>query len=222
MDQKEFDIMQNKDGFIAAGSKWWKYTQSFRIMAFMKMNIQTMKRCSILFIKCHKNNHFTFIYRRQNHWCYLFEHTMNNKIEDKYTGDYLKDKGIVPFIKIDKGLADIDNGVQLMKPMPELDSLLKQSVDRGMFGTKMRSNILEYNEEGIDAVVKQQFEVAYQIIDAGLVPIIEPEVNIAAKDKEKIEAYLQESIQKELDQLNEDQFVMLKLTIPTEPIYIKI
>src|SRR5699024_2197907 len=146
----------------------------------------------------------------------LFEHTMNNKIEGQYTGEYLRDKGIVPFIKVDKGLADIENGVQLMKPMPELDTLLKESVDKGMFGTKMRSNIMEYNEEGIDAVVKQQFEVGYQIIEAGLVPIIEPEVNIAAEDKEKIESYLKESIQKELDKLNDDQFVMLKLTIPTK------
>lgn len=142
---------------------------------------------------------------------------MNNKIEGQYTGEYLRDKGIVPFIKVDKGLADIENGVQLMKPMPELDTLLKESVDKGMFGTKMRSNILEYSEEGIDAVVKQQFEVGYQIIEAGLVPIIEPEVNIASEEKEKIESYLKESIQKQLDKLNDDQYVMLKLTIPTEP-----
>lgn|SRR5690625_425229 len=219
MDQKEFDIMQNKDGFIAAldqsGGSTPKALELYGVHEDEYSNDEEM------FNLVHKMR--TRIITSPSFTgdkiigAILFEHTMNNKIEDKYTGDYLKDKGIVPFIKIDKGLADIDNGVQLMKPMPELDSLLKQSVDRGMFGTKMRSNILEYNEEGIDAVVKQQFEVAYQIIDAGLVPIIEPEVNIAAEDKEKIEAYLKESIQKELDQLNEDQFVMLKLTIPTEP-----
>src|SRR5699024_12330779 len=145
----------------------------------------------------------------------LFEHTMNNKIEGKYTGEYLRDKGIVPFIKVDKGLADKENGVQLMKPMPQLDTLLKESVEKGMFGTKMRSNILEYSEEGIDAVVKQQFEVGKQIIDAGLVPIIEPVVNIASEEKEKIEAYLKESIKIHLDELNDDHFMILKFHLTT-------
>ena len=146
----------------------------------------------------------------------LFEHTMNNKIEGKYTGDYLADKGIVPFIKVDKGLAAVENGVQKMKPMPELSDLLETSKERGMFGTKMRSNILEYNEEGIDEVVRQQFEVGQEIIDADLVPIIEPEVNILAEEKTKIESYLKESIKKHLDELDEDDYVMLKLTIPNE------
>lgn len=147
----------------------------------------------------------------------LFEHTMNNKVEGRYTGEYLSEKGIVPFIKVDQGLAEVENGVQMMKPMPELDALLETSKERGMFGTKMRSNILEYNEEGIDAVVEQQFEVGKRIINAGLVPIIEPEVNIDAKDKEKIEEYLKEAILKELDKLNQNERVMLKLTIPTMP-----
>lgn len=146
----------------------------------------------------------------------LFEHTMNNKIEGKYTGDYLADKGIVPFIKVDKGLAAVENDVQKMKPMPELSDLLETSKERGMFGTKMRSNILEYNEEGIDEVVRQQFEVGQEIIDADLVPIIEPEVNILAEEKTKIESYLKESIKKHLDELDEDDYVMLKLTIPNE------
>ena len=146
----------------------------------------------------------------------LFEHTMDNKIDGKYTGEYLIDKGILPFLKVDKGLAEVENGVQLMKPMPELDKLLDRAVERGIFGTKMRSNILEYNEEGIDKVVDQQFKVAQQIIDTGLVPIIEPEVNIHAENKEKIEEYLKESIKKQLDRLNTSEYVLLKLTIPTE------
>ncbi len=145
----------------------------------------------------------------------LFEQTMDREVEGKHTGDYLADKGIVPFLKIDKGLAEVDNGVQLMKPMPELDQLLDHANDHKIFGTKMRSNILEFNKEGIDAVIKQQFEVAQQIINKGLVPIIEPEVNIDAENKAEIEAYLTELIQKHLDALASDDYVLLKLTIPT-------
>lgn len=145
----------------------------------------------------------------------LFEQTMDREVEGQHTGDYLANKGIVPFLKIDKGLAEEKDGVQLMKPMPELDDLLNRATEHKIFGTKMRSNILEFNKEGIDQVIAQQFEVAKQIIAKGLVPIIEPEVNIDAEDKAGIEAYLTEVIQSHLDQLKEDELVMLKLTIPT-------
>ncbi|BBK27157.1 fructose bisphosphate aldolase [Staphylococcus arlettae] len=147
----------------------------------------------------------------------LFEQTMDRTVDGKYTGNYLADKGIVPFLKVDKGLDEQKDGVQLMKPMPELDSLLSRANERNIFGTKMRSNILELNKDGIDLVVKQQFDVAKQIIAAGLVPIIEPEVNINAENKADIEAYLADSILTELNKLNDDQLVMLKLTIPTNP-----
>ncbi|WP_394877163.1 fructose bisphosphate aldolase [Mammaliicoccus lentus] len=147
----------------------------------------------------------------------LFEQTMDREVEGKYTSNYLADKGIVPFLKVDKGLADEENGVQLMKPIEGLDELLKRAKDRNVFGTKMRSNILEANKDAITKVVQQQFEIGKQIIEAGLVPIIEPEVNINAKDKEEIEDILTKEIAKELDKLNDDQFVMLKLTIPTKP-----
>ncbi|MEB7657474.1 fructose bisphosphate aldolase [Mammaliicoccus vitulinus] len=147
----------------------------------------------------------------------LFEQTMDREVEGKYTSDYLADKGIVPFLKVDKGLADEENGVQLMKVIPGLDELLKRAKERNVFGTKMRSNILEANKDAIAKVVQQQFEIGKQIIEAGLVPIIEPEVNINAKDKEAIEDILKDEIAKELDKLNEDQYVMLKLTIPTKP-----
>lgn len=147
----------------------------------------------------------------------LFEQTMDREVEGKYTSDYLADKGIVPFLKVDKGLADEENGVQLMKVIPGLDELLKRAKERNVFGTKMRSNILEANKDAIAKVVEQQFEIGKQIIEAGLVPIIEPEVNINAKDKEAIEDILKDEIAKELDKLNEDQYVMLKLTIPTKP-----
>ena len=145
----------------------------------------------------------------------LFEQTMDREVEGQHTGDYLANKGIVPFLKIDKGLAEEKDGVQLMKPIPELDDLLNRATEHKIFGTKMRSNILEFNKEGIDRVIAQQFEVAKQIIAKGLVPIIEPEVNIDAEDKAGIEAYLTEVIQSHLDQLKEDELVMLKLTIPT-------
>ncbi|WP_114604417.1 fructose bisphosphate aldolase [Staphylococcus sp. EZ-P03] len=146
----------------------------------------------------------------------LFEQTMDREIEGQYTGDFLASKGIVPFLKVDKGLAEESEGVQVMKPIPDLDKLLKRANERHIFGTKMRSNILENNKEGIEKVVKQQFEVAKEIIAAGLVPIIEPEVNIHSKDKEAIEANLAEAIKAELDNLSKDEFVMLKLTIPTK------
>lgn len=145
----------------------------------------------------------------------LFEQTMDREVEGQYTGDYLADKGIVPFLKVDKGLADVENGVQLMKPMPDLEDLLARANERHIFGTKMRSNVLSANKEGITAVVEQQFEVGKQIIAAGLVPIIEPEVSINAEDKEQIEEILRDAILEELNGLSEDELVMLKLTIPT-------
>ena len=147
----------------------------------------------------------------------LFENTMDRQVDGKYTTEYLADKGIVPFLKIDKGLAEEANGVQLMKDMPDLDDLLARANDRGIFGTKERSNILAFNPVGIKEVVDQQFEVAKQVIDAGLVPIIEPEVNIKAEDKAAIEELLAEEIRLHLNQLGENDLVMLKLTIPTVP-----
>lgn len=147
----------------------------------------------------------------------LFEQTMDREVEGQYTGDYLADKGVVPFLKVDKGLADEENGVQLMKPIPGLDELLARANERNIFGTKMRSNILSANKEGITAVVEQQFEVGKHIIAAGLVPIIEPEVSINAGDKEDIEALLRDAILEELNGLAESELVMLKLTIPTVP-----
>ena len=146
----------------------------------------------------------------------LFEQTMDREVEGKHTGDYLADKGVVPFLKVDKGLAEEQNGVQLMKPIPDLDKLLSRANDHKIFGTKMRSNILEFNKTGIDQVVQQQFEIGKQIISAGLVPIIEPEVNINADNKAEIESYLSSAILAELNKLNDDELVMLKLTIPTK------
>jgi fructose-bisphosphate aldolase class I len=146
----------------------------------------------------------------------LFEQTMDREVEGKYTADYLwEEKGVVPFLKVDKGLADETDGVQLMKEMPNLDDLLKRANERHIFGTKMRSVIKEPNPAGIRKVVEQQFEVAKQIMAAGLVPIIEPEVDIHSQDKEKSEELLKQELLNLLDSLGEDENVMLKLTIPT-------
>ena len=147
----------------------------------------------------------------------LFENTMDRDIEGRPTADYLWNvKRVVPFLKVDKGLEAEKDGVQLMKPMPELAPLLHRATKKGMFGTKMRSVIKEANEAGINNVVRQQFEVAGQIIAAGLVPIIEPEVDIRCREKAKAEALLKEAILKELNQLPPSQVIMLKLTIPDQ------
>lgn len=146
----------------------------------------------------------------------LFKVTMNSKIDDLYTSDFLwEKKGILPILKVDSGLAELNNGVQLMKPF-ELDELLANAKERHIFGTKMRSVIKEYNEDGIREVVKQQFEYARAIIAQGFVPIVEPEVDIHAKEKSKIESFLKAEVVKELETMNENQKLMFKFTIPTE------
>lgn len=147
----------------------------------------------------------------------LFKITMNSKIDDKYTADYLwEGKKVVPILKVDEGLAELENGVQLMKKMKNLDSLLDQAVERNIFGTKMRSLIKEYNEQGISDIVKQQFEYGKKIAARGLVPILEPEVDINSPDKEKIEEYLHKCIVEELEALDKDTLVMFKVTLPTK------
>lgn len=147
----------------------------------------------------------------------LFEMTMDRDIEGRPTADYLWNvKKVVPILKVDKGLADEANGTQLMKPMPALDKLLARAKEKGIFGTKMRSVIKQANATGIQAVVDQQFEVARQIIAAGLVPIIEPEVDIKCPDKAGAETLLKAAIKAGLDALPAGQLVMLKLTIPDQ------
>jgi len=147
----------------------------------------------------------------------LFEMTMDRDIDGRPTAEFLwNEKQVVPFLKVDKGLADEAGGVQLMKPMPELDALLARANDAGIFGTKMRSVIKQAEADGVAAVVDQQFAVGQQIIDAGLTPIIEPEVDIHCPDKAAAEALLKEQILKHLDGLNAQDQVMLKLTLPEE------
>lgn len=147
----------------------------------------------------------------------LFEQTMDRDIDGTATAEYLwKQRGVVPFLKVDKGLADAQDGVKLMKPMPELDALLDRAVTKGIYGTKMRSVIDAANQKGIEAVVAQQFEVGKQILAKGLMPIIEPEVTISIADKAEAEEIMLAEILKQLDALPEGQKVMLKLTLPTK------
>ncbi|CAN5531132.1 fructose bisphosphate aldolase [soil metagenome] len=146
----------------------------------------------------------------------LFEGTMDRTIEGRDTASYLWDvKRVVPFLKVDKGLADEQDGVQLMKPMPDLDELLQRAVDKGVFGTKMRSVVKLADERGITTIVEQQFEVGERILGAGLVPILEPEVDITSPQKADAEKLLKEAILEHLGRLG-DAHVMLKLTLPEE------
>lgn len=147
----------------------------------------------------------------------LFEQTMDRDVEGQSTPSYLWDtKSIVPFLKVDKGLADEQDSAQVMKPNPGLDELLTRASDKGIFGTKMRSVIKMANEAGVAAVVDQQFEVGLRILNAGLMPIIEPEIDINSPEKAAAETMLRDSIAAHLDQLAEGQQVMLKLTLPEE------
>ena len=145
----------------------------------------------------------------------LFENTMDRKVEGQSTAAYLWDvKNVAPFLKVDKGLAAEENGVQMMNPMPDLGDLLGKAKTSGIFGTKMRSVIKHANPAGIDAIVKQQFDIGRQIVAAGFVPIIEPEVDIHCADKAEAEEILHARIMEQLNSLNPDELVMLKLTLP--------
>ncbi len=147
----------------------------------------------------------------------LFENTMDREIEGQGTADYLwNQKRVVPFLKVDKGLADESDGAQIMKPMPGLDDLLQKARQKNVFGTKMRSVIKTANATGVNAVVAQQFVIGRQIIAAGLVPIIEPEVDINSPLKAETEELLKREMLSQLDQLGEGQLVMLKLTLPEQ------
>ncbi|WMZ74592.1 fructose bisphosphate aldolase [Staphylococcus pseudintermedius] len=218
MNQEQFDKIKNGNGFIAAldqsGGSTPKALRGYGVSEDQYTNDDEMfNLVHDMRTRIVTSPSFT---ADKVLGAILFEQTMDREVEGKHTGEYLADKGIVPFLKVDKGLEDKENGVQLMKPIPELDSLLDRANEHKIFGTKMRSNILEFNKEGIDAVIEQQFGIARQIISKGLVPIIEPEVNIDAEQKAEIEAYLAESIQKQLDKLGSEDYVMLKITIPTQ------
>ena len=147
----------------------------------------------------------------------LFEMTMDRQIEGRDTAEYLwQEKQVVPFLKVDKGLADEADGAQVMKPIPDLDDLLARAKAKGVFGTKMRSVIKLADQAGVDAVVDQQFEIGRQILAAGLVPIIEPEIDIKSPQKAEAEALLKAGILRQLESIGDDQVIMLKLTLPEQ------
>ncbi|MFS0750009.1 fructose bisphosphate aldolase [Oceanobacillus sp. 1P07AA] len=219
MQQKQFDQIKNGKGFIAAldqsGGSTPKALAEYGIPKDSYQNEDEMfdlvheMRTRIITSPSFDSKSII--------GAILFEQTMDRKIEGMYTGDYLVEKkGIVPFLKVDKGLAEETNGVQLMKPIDNLDNTLKRANERHIFGTKMRSVIKEANPEAIKKVVNQQFDIGKKIIEAGLVPIIEPEVDIHSAEKEKCEDLLKAEILDHLNQLNDDENVMLKLTIPTK------
>jgi fructose-bisphosphate aldolase class I len=218
MNQEMFDRMANDPGFIAAldqsgGSTpkalkaygldetaWSSEAEMFDLVHAMRTRII-------------KSPAFT---KEHILAAILFEMTMDRTIDGRLTADYLwEEKGIVPILKIDKGLAPLENGVQLMKPIPDLDELLARANERHIFGTKERSVIKEADEAGIKAVVEQQFELGKKVCAAGLVPILEPEVDINCPEKEKAEAFLKKYMKEGLAKLD-DEKIMFKLTIPTE------
>jgi|TARA_B100001250_G_scaffold394141_1_gene397656 fructose-bisphosphate aldolase class I len=147
----------------------------------------------------------------------LFENTMDRKVNNLPTADYLwNEKNILPILKVDKGLSDENNGIQLMNPMPELDNLLQKAKNNGIFGTKMRSVIKQYSDQGIEEIVEQQFLLAKQILSFGLIPIIEPEVDIHCPEKNTAEHKLKTCLIKSLNKLDSNSLVILKLTLPEE------
>ncbi|WP_405099722.1 fructose bisphosphate aldolase [Oceanobacillus sp. FSL H7-0719] len=218
MQEKHLEIMMNGKGFIAALDQSGGSTP--KALAIYGVTEEQYDNEEEMFLLVHemRTRIITSPAFNSEHilGAILFEQTMDRKIEGKYTGDYLAEvKGIVPFLKVDKGLADEANGVQLMKPIDNLNDTLQRANERNIFGTKMRSVIKKANPEGIKEVVEQQFEIGKQILAAGLVPIIEPEVDIFSADKAQAEEILKEEILKQLNELADDQRVMLKLSIPT-------
>lgn len=220
MDSKMHAQMSSKDGFIAAldqsggstpgalrlygipDSAYSGEAEMFKLMHEMRVRIITAP-------------HFT---GDKVIGAILFERTMDGEVKGKQVPSFLwEDRGVVPFVKVDKGLESETDGVSLMKPMPELDALLTRAAKLGVYGTKMRSTINLASKSGVAAIVKQQFEVAEQINNHGLMPIIEPEVLIKSPDKKGAEALLLDEIKKSLDTLPSGHKVMLKLTIPDVP-----
>ena len=218
MNNEMYEIMKNKLGFIAAldqsGGSSSKTLKAYGIEESEYNSEEEMfnliheMRKRVFTSKSFTNEHII--------GAILFEKTMLSKVNDEFTADYLwNEKKIVSFLKADKGLAEETNGVKLMKEIPNLAEELQEAREKKVFGTKMRSVIYEANEEGIKAVVAQQFEFAKIICDAGLVPIIEPEVDIHAPEKEKCEEILKAEVKAQLDKWNQNDKIMFKFTIPT-------
>ena len=219
LNQEKLKIVKEREGFIAAldqsGGSTAKTLEKYGIP---KDSYQTEEEMFDLIHEMRKRVFTSPVFTSEKILgTILFYKTMNSKVNGKYTSDYLwEDKNIVSFLKVDKGLEEEKNQVKLMKEIPDLEEQLKLARERNVFGTKMRSVILGANREGIKEIVKQQFEFAKIICDNGLVPIIEPEVDIHIKDKIEAEKILKEEIVEVLNNWNEDDLIMFKFTIPTE------
>jgi fructose-bisphosphate aldolase class I len=217
MNTEQFNRMKNDKGFIAAldqsGGSTPKALQTYGIQENEYANEEEM------FYMVHQMRTRIITaesFTRENILgAILFKETMEREVLGKDTADYLwQERGIVPFLKVDSGLAPKEYGVSLLKPMPELSTLLDRAVEKNIFGTKMRSVIYELNHDGIKAVVEQQFSVARQILAKGLIPIIEPEVDIHAPQKAEIEEMLKQVLMEHINTLDDDQYIILKLTLP--------
>ena len=219
MNSEQLKRMQNDKGFIAALDQSGGSTP--KALKLYGVNEDAYKNDEEMFDLVHEMRKRIITNPAFNRdrilGAILFKVTMNSKVGDKYTADYLwEDKGVVPILKVDEGLAEELNGVRLMKPMLHLDELLENAKERHIFGTKMRSVIYEYNEEGIKDVVDQQFDYAMRIFGAGFVPIIEPEVDIHAQDKAKIDEILNIYMVEALKDIQDDYRFIFKLTLPEE------
>lgn len=220
IDLKKLDIIKNGKGFIAAldqsGGSTAKTLERYGIK---ENSYSTEEEMFELIHEMRKRVFTSKVFTNQKILgSILFFRTMESKVNDKYTADYLwEDKGIVSFLKIDKGLTEEVDSVRLMKPIQDLEEQLILAKQRHIFGTKMRSVILGANKDGISEIVKQQFAYAKKICQYGLVPIIEPEVDINISDKEEAENILKEEIIKELEKWNENDLIMFKFTIPSKP-----
>jgi fructose-bisphosphate aldolase class I len=223
MDQKQLDLMKNGKGFIAAlDQSGGSTTGALEGYGIPEDEYDTEEEMFDL-IHAMRTRVITSPSFTSEHilGAILFKHTMNNKMEGKYTADYLwEEKGILPILKVDQGKEEKENGVQLMKPMTELDDLLSEARKYNVFGTKMRSVIHSANPQGIKDIVAQQFEYGKKIYDAGFIPILEPEVNIHSEDKADSEKILKDEIMKLLKDLD-DEKLMFKLSIPSEADFYK-
>lgn len=218
MNKEMYEIMKNKKGFIAALDQ--SGGSSSKTLANYGISEDKYKNEDEMFEMIHEMRKRVFTSKSftGEHiiGAILFEKTMLSKVENQFTSEYLwNNKKIVSFLKVDKGLEDEKNGVKLMKEIPHLSNELREAKNKSVFGTKMRSVIYKANEEGIREIVKQQFSLATIICKEGLVPIIEPEVDINSKDKKLCEEILKNEIKKQLENWNKDYKIMFKFTLPS-------
>lgn len=223
MDKKQLELMKNGQGFIAAMDQSGGSTPGALEGYGISEDEYNSEEEMFNFIHGMRTRVITSPAFTSEHilGAILFKHTMNNKMEGKFTADYLwEDKGILPILKVDQGKEEKKNGVQLMKPMTKLDDLLAEAEKYNIFGTKMRSVIYSANEKGIKDIVAQQFEYGKKIYEAGFIPILEPEIDIDSEDKVESEKILRTEIMKHLKELEEETF-MFKVSLPEKPDFYK-